>query len=293
MALSLSLVKNVRVFPKDFDARIQFEVKDQFDHLVDLVDWLLVLYGDRDVVDEDPSRVERVGEGVFDFKYEKDKLSRFRELFLELKGKKAENPNEDFFYVHLFKPITPVVMTYIIYLRNQIDKALKSVGRSIDEFFKPDDNVMAVDKTMDSLPFGYSDEHCVLYLELGLSLINARPPYTAFTLEDFPFAVAGNLLIDGATIAALESQGLFSIDTDFDYSLGGKSFVVRHADQISSFLREIAERFNNYLRMFKSMYRTKGTVMVQVPFGWGFGRFLSVVPTGWFARFGLGVTRLY
>jgi hypothetical protein len=291
MALQLSLTRSVTVFPDEFDAKLRFTVTDDRGKVIDFSDWDLALYGDTARVDTAKERIERVDSGIFNFIYERSKFGRYRELFLLLKGKISVQ--DEFFYNHLFKPISPVVMTMIVYLRNQIDKALKSVGVPIDEYFKPDDNVAAVDKTVESLPFGYSDAHCVLYLELGLGLINIVPPYTAFTLNDFPYQTAGVLLIDAATIVALESQGLFSIDTDFDYSLGGKSITVRHADGISGFLRDISERFNNMVRRFKSLYRPKGTIMVQVPFGWGFGRFLSVVPTGWFARFGLGVTRLY
>lgn len=288
----MNSMRNISVFSKDFDARVQFPVYDG-EKPIDLSQWNVKLFAESSqLISEDSNLVSKIGKGTYFFDYKTNLFGRWRELFLELKGT-ISGTGEEFFYAHLFKPLPPQIYPIIFKLRNQIDKAMKSVPRPIDELFKPDDSISAVDKVQNSLPFGYDDVHCVLYIELGLTLINIVPPYTAFTIDSFPIQTAGMLLIDAATIVALESQGLFSVDTDFDYSLGGKSITIRHADGISGFLRDIAERFNNFVRMFKSLYRTKGTVMVQVPFGWGFGRFLSVVPTGWFARFGIGVTRQY
>lgn len=292
--MNLTLNRNVSVFPKGFDSNVRFEIINERGKKVDFNNWELLLYAESNtLISSDPTLLNKIAPGIFEFKYIKRDFEGFYELFLVIKTQLPEEG--DFFYNQLFKPITPIMSREIISLRNQIDKALKSIGKSIDEFYAPEDYSAseAVNRIEEDLPIGYSDAHCLLYLELGLTMINIVPPYTAWTLNDFPFAVAGSLLIDGATIVALESQGLFAVDTDFDYSLGGKSITVRHADGISTFLRDIAERFNTNVRRLKSLYRTKGTIMVQIPFGWGFGRFLSVVPTGWFARFGLGVTRRF
>jgi len=154
-------------------------------------------------------------------------------------------------------------------LRNQIDKANKLLHYR--------------------LQFGYTDAQLVTWLDLGVHLINMIPPYTSFNVPSFPFAVYGKMLIDAATIAALESQGLFAIDTDFDYALGGNSLTLDHFTKISGYLDYMVARFNENLRQFKQMFRIKGGAMVQTQYGYGFGRFLSVVPPGFFSRFGLQV----
>lgn len=153
--------------------------------------------------------------------------------------------------------------------RNQIDKANKLLHHR--------------------LQFGYTDAQLITWLDLGTYLINSIPPYTAFSVASFPFAIYGKILIDAATLAALESQGLFAIDTDFDYSLGGTALVIDHFTKISGFVENLAAKFNENLKQFKQMFRSKGGALVQTQYGYGFGRFLSVVPPGFFSRFGLQV----
>ena len=170
------------------------------------------------------------------------------------------------------KVIRVVPGTYFRYgaiLRNQVDKANKLLHNR--------------------LQFGYTDDQLIVWLDLGAHLINLVPPYTAFDVMSFPFGTFGKVLLDAATISALESQGLFSIDTDFDYSLGGNSLTLNHYTTIAQFLDYLVGRLNDNLMKFKQIYRTKGGTMVQTQYGYGFGRFLSVVPPGFFSRFGLSV----
>ncbi len=283
------ITKDVDIVHKDFDAWINFEIiNPDTGEKVDFQSWQVKLYGFREkLLSSDPSIIEKIDTGKYRFHYIPENFSKEYELFLSILGN--IDANNTFFHNRLIKPLSPTVLRHIVLLRNQIDKAMKSLGKKIDElqYF---DNKEALDSFWRDFPIGYTDQHCVLYLELGLGMINITAPYTAFTLIDFPYAYASNILIDAATIAALESQGIFSIDTDFDYSLGGKSIVVRHFDNISSFLRDIADRFNENLKVFKSAYRTRGTTLIQQPYGIIGFRLIQLAPT-WLARFGIGVTR--
>jgi hypothetical protein len=166
-------------------------------------------------------------------------------------------------------------------LRGQLDKAKKSVQRL---------DVDGTDYNFDGLDWDYKDYHLATYLDLGVQLINLTSPQTYFTVNNFPSQYFGTLLVMAGMISALDAQKLFSIDTDFDYSLGGNSIRVDHFSNLATFNRELVDRYNALVRVFKQRYRTKGTALIQVQYGIGLGRFLNVVPSGWWSRFGIAVT---
>jgi hypothetical protein len=164
-------------------------------------------------------------------------------------------------------------------LRVQVDKARKSVSDDIENMDK-DEFEPAV-----RLFYGYDDKHLIYYLERGAQMINLVPPYTAFTPITFPWAAYGFVLTDAAVIAALESQGIFAIDTDYNYSLGGNSLVVDHFGKISTLLSTLLTRFDANLTKFKQQFRSKGMVMFQwMPGGVRAARQLSAMPSGFWSR---------
>jgi hypothetical protein len=168
---------------------------------------------------------------------------------------------------------------YAAALRVQVDKSRKSISDHIQNMDKPTGEP--------SLQFfyGYSDAHLIFYLERGVQIINAFPPYTGLTVDTFPFTQYGSLLIDAATIAALESQGIFAIDTDYNYSLGGNSLVIDHFTKLSSMIQALLNRFNMLVVKFKQQYRSKGLVLFQwLPGGVRAARTLNALPSGFWSR---------
>ncbi len=164
-------------------------------------------------------------------------------------------------------------------LRIQVDKARKSISDDIENMDKPN-NVPAT-----RLFFGFSDAHLIYYLERGAQIVNVVPPYTSLTPISFPWDVAGSVLVDAAVIAALESQGIFAIDTDYSYSLGGNSLVIDHFTKINTYLSGLVARFDKNLVRFKQQFRSKGLVMFQwSPGGVRSARQLSSLPPGFFSR---------
>ena len=139
--------------------------------------------------------------------------------------------------------------------------------------------------------YGYSDAMLAAYLELGAGIINMVPPYTNFTLESFPrMAGPETLLIYAALIVGLESQGVYSIDTDFPFSFGGNSITVDHLSKIAQFMGlPFLNNFKELVVSFKQQFRSKGSVLVQMQYSYSLGRFFSSVPSGFFSRFGLGI----
>jgi hypothetical protein len=168
---------------------------------------------------------------------------------------------------------------YAAALRLQVDKARKSINDQIENIDKP--------TLQPAIPllFGYADKNLIYFLERGIQFINSVPPYTGFTVDTFPFNQYGTILIDAATIAALESQGIFAIDTDYSYSLGGNSLVIDHFTKLSSFLSMLLSRFDKSLVSFKQQFRSKGLIVYQfMPGGVRSQRMLNAQPSGYWSR---------
>lgn len=177
------------------------------------------------------------------------------------------------------KSATSRHFAYAAQLRGQVDKARKSVSDQIIN--------MGTDSGDPSIQFfyGYDDKHLIFYLERGLQYLNSIPPYTGLTIDIFPFAQYGTILIDAATIAALEAQGIFAIDTDFNYSLGGNSLVIDHFTKLSSAVSQILGRFQKTAISWKQTYRRSGTVLFQwMPGGVRAARMLSALPGSFWSK---------
>lgn len=201
--------------------------------------------------------------------YDREYLAEFRCLL----------PSEVIINNLFIKSVSSRHFKYVSVLRNQIDKAQKSVYDDIENMDKP--NAQPAVKLL----YGYDDKGLIYFLEKGMQIINAVPPYTGFSVDTFPFDQFGSIMIDAATIAALEAQGIFSIDTDFNYSLGGNSLVIDHYTKLNSFLSSLLQRFDKSLVSYKQKYRSKGIVLFQfMPGGVRASRMLNAQPAGWWSR---------
>ena len=170
---------------------------------------------------------------------------------------------------------------YASQLRLQVDKARKSVKDEIANMDRSSSNFNPAIQFF----FGYDDKHMLFYLERGVQYLNVIPPYTGMTVDTFPFSQYGSILIDAATIAALESQGIFAIDTDYSYSLGGNSLVIDHFTKLSSMVSSILGRFSKTAISWKQQYRSQGLVIFQwMPGGVRAARQLNAMPSGWWSR---------
>jgi len=175
------------------------------------------------------------------------------------------------------KSVSAKQFMYAAMLKPQVDKARKSVSDDIENM----DN--AGEPTIRFF-YGYDTSHLIFYLERGVQYINAVPPYTALGIDDFPVNY-GTVLIDAAVIAALESQGIFAIDTDYNYSLGGNSLVIDHFTKLSSMMSTLIARFDKSVVSFKQLYRSRGIVLYQfLPGGIRAARQLSAMPGGFWSR---------
>ena len=220
--------------------------------------------------------ITRVEEGIYNFSF--DAATYPYEYDLSLKYiLQNETVAQDIF----IKPISSKYYAYAARLSNQVDKARKSIKDEIENIDRSSANYNP------SIQFfyGYSMKHYAFYLERGCQYLNAIPPYTSLTVDSFPFTHHGAILIDAATIAALESQGVFAIDTDYSYSLGGNSLVIDHYTKLSGFTQQILNRFQTIVLSWKQQFRATGNIIWQfTPGGMRTARLYGVLPSGYWSR---------
>lgn len=187
-------------------------------------------------------------------------------------------PGEVVGYNTFFKSVSAKHFKCASVLRAYVDKAQKSMVDYLQNMDREEEAPLKIF-------YGFSDANLIYYLERGIQIINAVPPYTGFTIDLFPFDLNGAILIDAATIAALEAQGIFSIDTDYDYSLGGNSMVIDHFSKLSSMVSSVLARYQAAVLPFKNQFLIKGALLHQfLPGGVRDMRQLSALPSGFWSR---------
>lgn len=144
-------------------------------------------------------------------------------------------------------------------LRNQLDKSLKDVREA----------------------HGWADDQLYLLLEGGVQEINKVHPRVNYNLDTYPVHDWWQLLIDSATILGLIAQGIFSIDTDLNYTDQGVSFNVAHASEINSYLGFLITRFNESIQKFGLRHYQRPKLLLEVPRRYyGFRAVVSAAPFG-------------
>lgn len=164
--------------------------------------------------------------------------------------------------LQVVKVIDPRVLAYLPYFRLQIDKAVKIVDPNNDIFL------------------GYTDAQLLMYLEGGLNVINLYQPSTSILLEGYPFQTHGQLLIDTATLVALQSQTLFAVDTDINYSDQGYSFNIGHVQPLQSFLGFLQQRLDRLVPLFKLNFATMGSIHLQAGVSFRLLQLMQAAPSG-------------
>lgn len=177
------------------------------------------------------------------------------------------------------KTVASKYYAYAAQLRPIIDKAQKSVSDLLENMDR------ATNEPAVQFHFGVDLKSMCLYLDRGMQYINIVPPYTNFTVDTFYFDQNGSILLDAALIAYLEAQGLFAIDTDYNYSLGNINFVVDHFTKLNTFLSTLFTRFDKSLVSFKQQFRASGIVLFSwQPGGVRSSRMLNAMDRNYWSR---------
>ena len=151
------------------------------------------------------------------------------------------------------------------YLRLYIDKARKLVD--------PANNVF----------LGYTDAQLLMYMQEGISMVNAYQPETAvaFNIENFPYPAFRHVINEASMVAAIMSQQMFAIDTDLpNYSDQGITFVISHQPQLAQFLNTITARLDREIQAMKLQWVSTGSIhIVQGP-NFRLATLMSAAPLG-------------
>jgi len=220
------------------------------------------------------AKMVRVAEGIYQYSFDAETYPAGYVL-----ATRCVLANETISQDVYIKSVSVRHFAYAAQLRSIVDKARKSVSDEIVNMDREDNQP--------SLQFfyGYDSKQLIYYLERGLQYLNTIPPYTALSIDMFPFTAYGSILLDAATIAALEAQGIFSIDTDFSYSLGGNSLVIDHYSKLSGMVSQILGRFQKTAISWKQQFRSKGLIIYSfMPGGVRAMRQLNALPSGFWSR---------
>ena len=242
---------------------------------IEIIDQANLALNDVSFGEDGGGKVRKIRAGVYEYDFGSDQPGVWASLYRFRVGKgDAERVVRK---QHLIRCTSHRYLFLIPRLRAMIDKSRKRVSTVL--------------RTGRELRFGYTDAMLSVYLDLGVGLINTVPPITGFQVETFPNDPASeSLLIYAGLIVGLESQGVYSIDTDVNYNFGGNSLTVDHLSKVAQFLGlPFLANYKELLVGWKQQFRAGGIALVQMQYSYSLGRLFTAVPSGWFTRFGLGM----
>lgn len=115
----------------------------------------------------------------------------------------------------------PIVMKKVITLRGNYTDEQKQIILDLIDLFRgsisdsnPDKNILAGKVQT------YSDNEVVFYINRAIKDLNTGVPKTNYTLYDFP---DDDILVSGAVVFALISEGLLQLKNQVDFSDSGLS----------------------------------------------------------------------
>ncbi|MFW6015071.1 MAG: hypothetical protein ACOCRK_01385 [bacterium] len=100
----------------------------------------------------------------------------------------------------------------------------------------------------------WTDMQLLVYLNQAIADINNEPPYTNYSLENFPGAWKA-AVINGSMIFALISEGILQIGEQFSYSDNGISLSVNLAQGYQSMAQMLMTGYNQLKSNIKRAMR--------------------------------------
>jgi hypothetical protein len=178
---------------------------------------------------------------------------------------------EDIYKVQVVEIVSPQVLAILPQLRLLLDKSLKVVF--------PDENCF----------LGYTDSMLIMFLQMGLSKINAAQPYPTFTVLDaYPLNRFSETLLRCALYEALTSQFLFAVDTDVpSFSDSGHSFIIDHRTLLLNYVNSLGAQLDKDIQKMKMHLINSGTVSAEYKYGNYYYALLSSSPYGSILRGGI------
>lgn len=209
-------------------------------------------------------RITRRGTGLYDVTWGLNDETANPGTFLFNWHSRQDETSEDVYRTQVMEVISPRVLSLLPRLRLMLDKVVKPNYPERYCFL------------------GYTDGMLILFLELGLALINQYEPYPTFTtLDSFPIETFSDVLVKAAIYQGVTSQLLFAIDTDVpQFSDQGHSFVLQHATPFAAYLSHLKQELDKIVPLFKLKFVNSGTLGAEVRLDMAFAALLSTAPNG-------------
>lgn len=211
------------------------------------------------------SRIERYSTGHYGLDWGEDpKETQDPGTYLFNWTARIDENEEEIWRTQIVEIVTPRVLSLLPRLRLQLDKSIKVVNP--EKFCN----------------LGYSDSQLIMYLQAGLEKISVAQPYpTWMELDRFPIQHGADLLLSTALLSALESQYLFSVDTDVaSFSDQGHSFAMTHFAPLKALYDSLSASLPQRIREFKLHYVSSGSIGLEFRIGWGFWQMVNASPPG-------------
>jgi len=138
-----------------------------------------------------------------------------------------------------------------------------------------------IDKSMkdSTKTYGYTDADLFMYIVNGIAYFNVIPPPTAFYISNIPNYLQG-IIIDIATLFAVQAQSMYAIDTDVIYNDQGISLTIDHFNKLGSVYNNLYTRVTENAKKIKwTMMRSRALVAYNPQRSRGF-MFSQIVTSG-------------
>ena len=212
----------------------------------------------------DTRRITNPSTGKYTIKWGSDTESSSPQPILFNWHLRQNSTSEDFYRTQVAEIVSPKTLSLLPTFRLLIDKSIK----------------LAIPDSYCAI--GYTDAQLVIYLQAGLSRINASQPYVGWqNLDAFPTGMYYEILCRAALSYALMSQTLFAIDTDIpSYSDNGIAFQITHATQLKGVMDSLNATLDRDIKEFKLHFVSSGSIISQLTLGLGFYQMLASSPPG-------------
>ena len=129
----------------------------------------------------------------------------------------------------------------------------------------------------------WTDQQLLIYLEMAIGAINPEPPYTNYTLENFPSSLQTTIIL-GGLIFSLIAESVLQAGEAFSYSDNGISLNINLAQAYQSIFTTLLSGYTQNKINIKRAIRPKAAGIKSGAGGTSMVRIRSYAPRMWTYR---------
>lgn len=126
----------------------------------------------------------------------------------------------------------------------------------------------------------WTDTQLLVYVNQAVADLNAEPPLTTFTIENFPDSLRA-CIVNGAVIFALIAEGILQVGEQFSYSDNGISLSINLAQGYQSMAQMLLSSYVQLKKDIKKSFRPQAAGIHSAPAPY---RIRSYAPRQWTYR---------